>query len=55
MLTFVPGKYISCGNLITFFRFKKTAAESYRLLVETFGELIRFGSTLKREIISVIG
>lgn len=34
----MPEKSILRGSLITFFHLKKTAAESYRLLVEAYGE-----------------
>ena len=35
---FVQEKDVLRGSLITFFHLKKTAAESYRLLVEAYGE-----------------
>lgn len=38
MSNFVPEKVVLRGSLITFFHLKKTAAESYRLLVEAYGE-----------------
>lgn len=38
MSNFVPEKDVLRGSLITFFHLKKTAAESYRLLVEAYGE-----------------
>jgi len=38
MSNFVPEKVILRGSLITFFHLKKNAAESYRLLVEAYGE-----------------
>lgn len=38
MSNFVPEKVIWRGSLITFFHLKKNAAESYRLLVEAYGE-----------------
>ncbi len=38
MSNFVPEKVVLRGSLITFFHLKKTAAETYRLLVATYAE-----------------
>jgi len=38
MSNFVPEKVVLRGSLVTFFHLKKSAAESYRLLVEAYGE-----------------
>ena len=38
MSNFVPDKSVLRGFLVTFFHLKKTAAESYRLLLEAYGE-----------------
>ena len=38
MSTFVPEKDVLRGSLTAFFQLKETAVESYRLLVEAYGE-----------------
>ena len=38
MSNFVPGNYDSRTALISCYHFKKTATESYRMLVEAYGE-----------------
>ena len=48
MSNFVPEKVVLRGSSITFFHLKKKAAESYRLLVETYGEHAPTQSTCER-------
>ena len=48
MSNFVPEKVVLQGSLVTFFHLKKSAAESYRLLVEAYGEHAPTQSTCER-------
>lgn len=48
MSNFVPEKVVLRGSLVTFFHLKKTAAESYRLLVEAYSVHAPTQSTCER-------